>query len=117
MINSVIQKEIEKSQVWNILLNKVKAHLKNTAEIAKEANEIAVYPNPTKNQLSIDIQLEQEQTATFKVFNLNGQMLLKETLTKNKSKVSLKGLAAGVYLYRIINENGDILKSDKLIIQ
>src|SRR5690554_2984911 len=96
---------------------KTQKRLKSVVEAEGGIDHIVVYPNPTKDQLTIDIQLEKEQTATFKVFNLNGQLLLKETLMKNKSKISMKGLAAGVYLYRIINEKGDILKTDKLIIQ
>ena len=56
---------------------------------------IAVYPNPTKNVITIDTRLEIE----IEVYDLMGRLLIKEENTK---RLDLSNLSNGLYNLSII---------------
>jgi len=63
---------------------------------------INLYPNPVVNDLNIVLPDDISQ-AEFKLFDLQGRMLVTKNIVADK-KVNLEKLAAGVYLYQIITE-------------
>ena len=60
-----------------------------------------VYPNPTSNEITID--LESEKVVTIEIYNHVGELVLRKKLKENKSKVNIENLASGVYVLRIFN--------------
>jgi len=56
----------------------------------------------------------QEGNVIFQVFDVMGRNLLTQSLTDNTTTVNLSQLAQGMYYYQIKN-NGDSIKSDKLV--
>ena len=96
---------------------KTQKRLKSVIENEENIDKIAVYPNPTEDNLTIELNLEKEETANFKVYDISGRLLLEKKLINTKNNLSLKGLSRGVYLYWIKNQNGKVLKKDKLVIQ
>lgn len=74
------------------------------------ASKIQVYPNPTRDQLTfispIDINVD--------LLSIEGRHLqsVREAVT-----LSLKGMAEGVYLLRISNSRGQVLKFEKVVKQ
>lgn len=65
---------------------------------------IKLYPNPVINELNI-ILPDDIQQAKFKLFDLQGRMLVTKNIVTDK-KVNLEKLGVGVYLYQIITEKG-----------
>ncbi len=81
-----------------------------------ESNRIEVYPNPTKEDLTVNL-IGQKSEVKFKVFDVKGSLVLETTLNQANNKIDLKELPSGIYLYHIINDKGEYLKTDKLIVQ
>ncbi|MGL5892370.1 MAG: T9SS type A sorting domain-containing protein [Bacteroidia bacterium] len=52
--------------------------------------------------------LQQSPTRGFELFDLQGRIVVKETLTEAETIIRLPAAAAGVFVYRIRRENGEI---------
>lgn len=70
-----------------------------------------VYPNPATTFINIDI--EGSQTATFTIYDLQGKIVLENTLSKD-SQVDISSLQDGIYFYTLISNEeiytGSIVK-------
>lgn len=60
---------------------------------------VNIYPNPAQQQVTID--RVQEGAATFRVFNVLGQVVLTTALQQRQEQLSLRQLPAGQYYYTI----------------
>lgn len=75
-------------------------------------NIIKIYPNPAKTHITIEMQ-EVENDCLFSIYNNNGQEILQQKINKNKTQFDISSLTRGVYLVKLIYENG--VKVEKLI--
>lgn len=77
---------------------------------------VKVYPNPATNNLNIDYTTESD--ATFVLYDVNGRVVLKQTLNANQNHVELNGidLPNGLYMYNINNTDGQNLQKGKVTI-
>ncbi len=96
---------------------KAQNHLKSFEEPDTENDRIEVYPNPAKNELTVEVVLKLGDFAEFEVYDIQGKLLLVKTLHKNNNNLSLEDLSKGIYIYRIKDSKSSLLKTDKLIIQ
>ena len=70
-------------------------------EREKDENLLTVYPNPTADELRIEIDGESSQTPTsVKIWNLNGQLIRHEKVVG--SKIDLSGIDHGTYVVEVI---------------
>lgn len=88
------------------------------------SNSIKLYPNPVSRSQQVSIEFESSKTEkiSLRLFSLDGKLVgMKEYETKegtNKISYAINAeLTAGAYAIQLINGNGKILKTDKLIIQ
>ncbi|WP_452225199.1 T9SS type A sorting domain-containing protein [Lacinutrix chionoecetis] len=65
---------------------------------------IKIYPNPASDILNIEM-INAENISTVEIFNILGEQVLKSELNNNKINVS--ELSKGMYLVKIISENGN----------
>jgi hypothetical protein len=70
---------------------------------------ISVYPNPTFNELNIDIYTTKAENATVKILDMSGR-ILKEIQTKlvvgaNSIQTNIGELATGIYTVQILENN------------
>lgn len=64
--------------------------------------KILIYPNPTKGNITIDIEGYQQDAYSFIcVFNLSGNMLKSEPITSSSSEIDLSYYPAGLYIIEI----------------
>ena len=73
---------------------------------------INIFPIPTIYQLNIEAN--STDLATYKMYNINGNLILENTFTKN-TKVDLNNMAKGTYLLDISTKEGRITK--KIIVE
>lgn len=71
------------------------------------------YPNPAKG--SLVIQREKDEAGTLQVIHMHGKICLQKTLASQSERISLDGLAPGVYLLIVKQEQGDIV--ERLVIE
>lgn len=81
--------------------------------------EISIYPNPSKNDLFFDLNegVNEKYTITYvSVLGRTIQESINITSEKKKYKASaFNNLSSGVYFVQILNENNQVLKSQKVI--
>ena len=75
------------------------------------ANKLAVYPNPVKDNLTID--LGEGQNGTIQIIDLAGKVIISETLNSNIFNVDLQNLSSGIYCLSISSQGK--LHQSKLI--
>jgi len=87
----------------------------NNTDITNPSLNVKVYPNPTKNQITIEFTQSSEGIGQIIIFNMLGQEVLNKFFdTNQKTRINTSTLDAGVYFYKII-KNNEILNNDKLI--
>ncbi len=68
-----------------------------------------VYPNPVVNELQIESALE----GSFKLFDLNGFLILEETLQSGENTINTTSLKPGVYTIRL--DNGKLSRNLRIV--
>ena len=82
----------------------------NVNEIA--ALKFNVYPNPTKDKVVIETQSNIQQVT---LMGVNGVMLEDKKANSNKVELNLEGYSKGIYVVRIVTEDGVTTKKINLI--
>ena len=77
----------------------------------KESLNIKIYPNPTKQTLFI--KGDDDIVKSFLLLNLTGKMILNETF---QSRINLGEISSGIYFLQLIDKNGEIIKTEKVVI-
>ncbi|MFO7863124.1 MAG: T9SS type A sorting domain-containing protein [Salinivirgaceae bacterium] len=75
----------------------------------------AVFPNPAKNTLTIDMANTQQANGHFIIYTIEGQVASTHQITEKKTVIDISKLKNGVYFYKLINDMNHI-QSNKLII-
>jgi hypothetical protein len=83
---------------------------------AKVDELISLYPNPVKNELNINIQLQEDEVAEWTLQNINGQLIQSGSLKADNNILDLSNLGKGVYFIQL-KVNNQLKKTDKLIVQ
>lgn len=74
-------------------------------------NEVRVYPNPARNL--VNFVFENNNMATeVRVFNMTGQ-LINSVPVSAITTVDLNNVDSGMYIYQIVGNNNEIIKTDK----
>jgi hypothetical protein len=84
---------------------------------AKNTNEsVIIYPNPFSSVANIVIKDASEfNTAQLKLYNMLGAEISTITISKQVTTLEAKNLSAGIYFYKVIGNNNNVIQSGKLI--
>jgi len=70
-------------------------------------NEMSIYPNPAKNNITIQNGTQGE----FKLFNIKGQVVLNHNTTKKGDfTLNVSALHKGIYFYELNGQKGKLVK-------
>jgi len=72
------------------------------------ANSAAIYPNPATEAWRVKWGLQEE--AAGQLFDMQGRLLYTERIVPGNNRLEAAGLPSGVYLLRLQNESGYLLK-------
>ncbi len=81
---------------------------------------IILYPNPNTGKFTIEFVGTQNSVSDkIEVYNILGEKVFTKSLipSQDYNTFDLGSQPAGIYLYRIISENGELIKDGKFIIQ
>lgn len=76
----------------------------STTKIISNSNELKVYPNPSTNIITIEAQFN-ENYGTLRIFNINGQELIKQIVKQKETQIDISKLPKGIYFIKIENDN------------
>ncbi len=77
--------------------------------------QVSVFPNPAQNYITVSSLLDKKNELSFELFDVMGNLLLKEKLLGNTTNVSTENLPNGLYFYKISSAN-NCYRRDKLMI-
>ena len=69
-------------------------------------NELILYPNPTKNNITIVSNL----LGNVELYNTHGKLILKKTKSSDKLRISLKNISNGIYYLKFNNKTNLVIK-------
>ncbi|NNC95267.1 MAG: T9SS type A sorting domain-containing protein [Chitinophagales bacterium] len=73
---------------------------------------IAVYPNPSTNSISIDIgeieDVSQGSIYNYQIFDLNGQQIIHGQLFDRSSEISIRTLVPAVYILKLYGDKKEL---------
>lgn len=78
-------------------------------------NKLRLYPNPTTGFVTIDCQLEDEDVAELRVFDMSGRQVYRDNEVCGANTVELQDLSEGLY-HCVLVINGNATLSEKLVI-
>jgi len=85
-------------------------------QLSVTGEQLSIYPNP--NNGNFNVQLSNKiSNVQLELFNVLGQTIYSSKLANTHSEINLSARAAGIYLYRIFNEQGNTLGTGKLVIE
>ncbi|MET3881979.1 cellulose binding domain-containing protein [Niastella sp. OAS944] len=90
-------------QLARVATNTTTQVMENTKGNAAAGN-IVLFPNPTKDQLNIQVS-SVVPGALVQVYSLNGNLLLSRSITASTQTISLQSLATGIYEVQVRNGN------------
>ena len=82
-------------------------------EIILNNEDINIFPNPTSNELFIEMQNRKD--VNISIFNSIGQIVYKSKVETNRETINVTGLQTGIYFVEIKDLDGNILLSEKII--
>jgi uncharacterized repeat protein (TIGR03803 family) len=88
--------------------------------VTASSENVTLYPNPNKGEFQLEINMyELGIRNVVEVYNMLGEKVYSSTLSINHSTLSidLGSKSPGVYLYRVLNENGSLVSGGKFIIE
>jgi len=76
---------------------------------------IKIYPNPTATNLNIEVESNFMFPLHFELNTILGQNLIDDSLFSTSNAIDLSNFSKGVYVYKLLNSNNDIVKIGKII--
>lgn len=78
----------------------------SVAEVPQALDNVKIYPNPTKNLLTIDMGNTSFKNTHLQVTDLLGKTLYQQNITATKTSLSLANYSRGIYLVKINSQSG-----------
>ena len=71
----------------------------------KKLLKIKVYPVPTTDGVTLELQDEIAGKLSYNLFDISGKLLKSEQITSNETAIEMVNFAAGIYLLSVLDEN------------
>ena len=84
------------------------------AEQVKNLTGVSLYPNPAKNEITIETSLTDNNN--IEILDVTGKLVSKASFSNNKITLSVADLENGIYFYNIYDVNGNVLHSNKFVV-
>lgn len=82
-------------------------------------NAVSIYPNPSNGTFTLNIAAEQfskNNSINYRVFDATGRLVESGNVNTAQKDITIKQ-ASGIYMLNLVDRNGDILYTGKLIVQ
>lgn len=80
-----------------------------TQTLSVDTNELSflrLYPNPVDDQITLDLGNYAFAKAAYIIYDMSGKVLRTDTINNTQTTIDLSEVATGVYLMKIIVDNG-----------
>jgi hypothetical protein len=80
------------------------------------SKHISIYPNPANDEVTIKSTINLSD-ATYELLDILGRTVLYGAITSDETKVDLRNLSSGVYLFMVLCEDKQIKQTVKLMVE
>ncbi len=102
----------------NLITNKVIANdtiqSVNTENISVKSS-ILIYPNPSSETITVELDNEDAQDVFLEIYNLSGTLLFLKNYHANLFSCDASSFSSGAYIVKLKNNKGTVLKTEKVI--
>ena len=74
----------------------------------------SIFPNPASNSFNVDIK--NNEITEIEIYQMDGALSLRKEITAQNTLVDVSKLQSGVYIYKLLDVNNNIISTDKLVI-
>ncbi|MFH0867511.1 MAG: right-handed parallel beta-helix repeat-containing protein [Bacteroidota bacterium] len=99
---------LQKSTNSMVIINVIPAETTGNNEISIN-NAFYIYPNPASDIITIESPIINKSDMV-SICNIQGQILLQQSMQQEKMEIDIRTLAKGLYFLRVENKDGIILK-------
>ena len=78
-------------------------------------NDVNIYPNPTENKVTIDLKTNEIQNITTELYDISGKLVYMKSYRSNSINLDINGFETGTYILKVKDENGNIIKMEKVV--
>jgi hypothetical protein len=78
------------------------------ADVEENTLTSKVYPNPASDDLTIELNTN---ATSVSIIGMDGKVISTESVNANSVTVNVSALVAGVYVYEIVAENGEVVRN------
>lgn len=82
---------------------------------AEASISLTAFPNPTTDQLTLQVGNQNIGTLSYRLYDLNGKLLNAARIATTQTQVDMSGLAMATYFLNVVNEKGKQVQSFKII--
>ncbi len=100
----------------NLLVIREDTSVSNSINELKKNEKISVFPNPSQGIFTLSISSVKEK-CDVEIFNVLGEIIYRSKINSSNSEINLSGQPQGLYLYRVSQEDGNLIGSGKLLIE
>jgi hypothetical protein len=76
--------------------------------------KMSIYPNPTTDYLSLEVEKENLEKLTYQLFDLQGKLIARKNVTETKTTIRMEEFSKSTYLLQVIQNNQEV-KSYRII--
>lgn len=70
---------------------------------------VSAYPNPTNNDIKLDIENDKSGNLSFQLYDMNGQLLLNKKIKGNETTIGMSNLAPAPYFIKVNKGSEEII--------
>lgn len=87
--------------------------------ISQISGNVTVYPNPSNGNFTVTFHSQKTGKSIIEVYNILGEQVLTAPLNNGaaNNSIDMSSQPNGVYLYRVITENGNLIGQGKVMVQ
>ena len=85
--------------------------------VSKISASINIYPNPNNGNFTIQLQNVKRQNTQIEIFNVLGEKIYTTNLNSTNTQINLNNNAGGIYLFRVLDEQDNLIGEGKLVIE
>ena len=76
---------------------------------------INIYPNPTENTINVEINSQNINSFDTEIYNVQGKLIFMKNYKSNSINIDISDFSKGMYLLKIKDEKGNIIKTEKIV--
>ncbi len=89
----------------------------NSGNVPEQKNnqEINIYPNPAQNIVNIEIISQKTKYFNIEIYTIQGKLIFMKQYKTSPLSIDISDLSNGIYMLKIKDENGNVIKNDKIV--